>query len=43
MEEKTSFGTKVGRFIGNLFVTCVAACFSAALIALTVRFIVWLF
>lgn len=43
MNEKVSFGTKVGRFVGNLFVICLATCISAIAIALTARFILWLF
>lgn len=43
MDKKNSFGTKVGRFLGNVFVACIAACLSAIAIAITVRFIVWMF
>ena len=40
---ETSFGSKVGRFIGHLFAARVATCISAVMVALTIRFIVWLF
>lgn len=40
--EKT-FSEKMGRLIGTVFVACVAACLSAVMIALTVRFIDWIF
>lgn len=43
MDNETSFGTKVGQFIGNVFVACLGACISAIAIALTVRFIIWVF
>lgn len=42
MNNKESFATKCGRWLGTLFVGCIAACLSAVLIALTVRFIMWL-
>jgi hypothetical protein len=42
MDKKESFATKCGRWLGTLFTGCVAACLSAILIALTVRFIMWL-
>lgn len=43
MNKETSFSTKVGHFIGNVFVACLAACISAIAVALTVRFILLLF
>lgn len=42
MNNKESFATKCGRWLGTLFVGCLAVCLSAILIALTVRFITWL-
>ena len=42
MNDKESFATKCGRWLGTLFVGCIAVCLSAVLIALTVRFIMWL-
>lgn len=42
MNDKT-YGTKVGQFIANVFVGCIGACICAAAIALTVRFIMWVF
>lgn len=43
MEKKDNYSAKVGRFIGNVFVSCLAACICAIAIALTVRFITWIF
>ena len=43
MNNETNFATKVGRFIGNLFVACIAEMHAAIMIALTVRFIALLF
>lgn len=42
MNDKT-FSEKVGRLVGNAFVVCIASCVVACAIALTVRFITWLF
>ena len=42
MDHKESFGTKCGRWLANLFFGCAVACLSAILIALTVRFIMWI-
>lgn len=41
--EEDSFGTKLGRFLGGLVVTCITACISACMIALTLRFLMLLF
>lgn len=35
--------TKIGRAIGSLFAYIVAGCISATAVALTVKFIMWLF
>ena len=43
MSNKESFATKCGRWLGSLFIGCIAACLSAILIALTVRFVMWIF
>lgn len=44
---KESFGTKLGRFAGQVgsavFLLSLVACFAAACISLTARFIIWLF
>lgn len=39
---ETTFAAKCGKFLGAVIFTCFTACVSAALIALTARFIVWL-
>lgn len=39
---KESFATKCGRWFGTLLVGCIAACLAAIVIALTVRFIMWI-
>lgn len=41
--QKKPFSSKLGTFVGNLFVTCIAVCLSAIAIALTLRFITFLF
>lgn len=41
--KEENFGTKMGRFVGNTLVTCIAVCLSAVVIALTLRFIAFLF
>lgn len=38
----STFAAKCGKFLGAVIFTCFTACVSAALIALTARFIVWL-
>lgn len=43
MDKKVSFGYRAGQFIANVFVACCTICVSAILIALTIRFIAWLF
>ena len=43
MEGKNTFSTKVGQAVANVFVACIATCLAACAIAMTVRFIVWLF
>ena len=43
MENKNTFGTKAGQFVANMLVGCMAVCLSACAVALTVRFIMWLF
>ena len=43
MDKSKSVGTKVGELVANVFVGCVGVCISAVLIALTVRFIMWVF
>jgi hypothetical protein len=43
VEKKESFATKMGQFVANMTVACVAVCLSAFVIALTLRFIIWLF
>ena len=40
---ETSFASKIGQLVANLFVGCIATCIGACLVALTVRFIMWLF
>ena len=43
MDKNKSFGGKVGTFVANVFIACIAACLSACAIAVTVRFIMWMF
>lgn len=43
MENKNTFSVKVGHFIANVFIACIAACVVACAVALTVRFIMWMF
>lgn len=43
MDKEKSFGAKMGQLIANVFVACIAACLSACAIAITVRFITWIF
>lgn len=43
MDTKNTFGAKVGQFLADVFIGCIAVCLSACAIALTVRFIMWLF
>lgn len=43
MEKKDTFATKVGQFVAHAFVACIAACLTACAVALTIRFIAWLF
>ena len=42
VNETSTFAAKCGKFLGAVIFTCFTACVSAALIALTARFIVWL-
>lgn len=41
--DKKNFGDKVGQFLANVFIACIAACLSACAIAVTIRFITWMF
>lgn len=43
MNKERSFSSKLGQIVADIFVGCLAACVSAVAIALTVRFIIWLF
>lgn len=43
MNNNENFATKFGRFIGNMLFLCLSACVASVVIALAVRFIVWLF
>lgn len=43
MDKGKSFAAKVGQFLGNVFVACIAACLTACAIAITVRLITWMF
>lgn len=42
-EKNENFANKMGRFMGNTLVACIAICLSACMIALTMRFVMWLF
>lgn len=42
-EKEKNFCAKIGEFMSTLFVTCIAVCLGACMIALTLRFITWLF
>lgn len=41
--DKPNFANKLGQLVADIFIACIAACVSACAIALTVRFIMWLF
>lgn len=43
MNKDHNFSSKLGQIVADVFVGCLAACVTAVAIALTVRFIVWLF
>lgn len=43
MEENKTFGRKVGETIGMVIVTCVGASVCAVIIAMTLKFISWIF
>jgi hypothetical protein len=43
MDKKDTFGNKLGKFVANVVVACLAVCLSACFVALTLRFITWLF
>ena len=43
MEKKETFSYKVGQLLASVLIGCIAACLSACAIAMTVRFITWLF
>ena len=42
MNNNESLATKCGRFLGHLMVACISVCATSVLVALTVRFIMWL-
>ena len=42
-EKEKSFSAKLGEFMAILFVTCIAVCLGACAVALTLRFISFLF
>ena len=43
MDKENTFSKKLGRLVADVIVACIAACLSACAIALTVKFILWLF
>lgn len=43
MEKDKTCGAKIGQFLGSLFACCIGACICAAAVALTIRFIMWVF
>jgi hypothetical protein len=43
MDKENTFGDKVCQAVGNILVGCISVCLAACAIALTVRFIMWLF
>lgn len=43
MDKENNFSRKLGHFVADAFVTCLAACVVALAVALTMRFIMWLF
>lgn len=43
MSKEKSFAAKVGQFLGNVFVACIAACLTACAVAITLRLIMWMF
>lgn len=42
-EQKKSFSSKLGVLVGHVLVTCIATCMVAIAVALTFRFITFLF
>ena len=43
MNEKKNFSTIMGRMVAYVFVGSITVCLTAAMVALTARFITWLF
>ena len=43
MNKERNFSSKLGQIVADIVIGCLAACVSAVAIALTIRFIVWLF
>ena len=43
MDKKNTFSAKMGQLVGCVLVACISACITAVAIALTVRFIAFLF
>lgn len=43
MNDKKSVGYIIGQILGGVLVACVAACIGGVAIALTSKFIMWLF
>lgn len=41
--DNKNFGYLVGKTLGGIFLTCIAACLAAIFIALTIKFIGWIF
>lgn len=43
MSKENTFSSKLGKIVADAFVACLATCVAAVAIALTTRFIIWLF
>lgn len=41
-KEKSTYVDKVGKVLGGILVTCIAACGASVVIALTIKFVSWL-
>jgi hypothetical protein len=43
MNDKKSFGDKLGRIAATVLWTCITACLIAIMVSLTLKFIFWIF
>ena len=42
-DEKKTFSYYVGRALGCIFATCIGVCIAAVVVAMTVKFVGWIF